>query len=168
MNRIILLVCLAIISMTVMAGSAPVFEYSVKKSMDQVYAPLYKALEDEGFYVVFEADIGRNMSRFSEKWGINYNRNQLDGIRSMVFCNVWYANEVSNADPSMLALCPLRLSLVEKSGATRVLFARPTVIAKDSPALSILSQIENEVIGIIRKSLSKPSISLPREPLNRP
>ena len=64
MNRIILLVCLALISMTVTADSAPVFEYSVKKSMDQVYAPLYKALEDEGFYVVFEADIGRNMSRF--------------------------------------------------------------------------------------------------------
>lgn len=168
MARIILFLYLFLTSLVVTAGSAPVFEYQVKKTMDQVYTPLYKALEDEGFYVVFEANIGRNMARFSEKWGDNYNRNQLADIRSMVFCNVWYANAVSNADPSMLALCPLRLSLIEKSGTTRVLFARPTVMAVDSPAVDLLSQIENEVIGIIRKSLSKPSIILPREPMNEP
>ncbi|MCW8956208.1 MAG: DUF302 domain-containing protein [Gammaproteobacteria bacterium] len=154
MTRIFMLIGLALISMAVMAAPAPVFEISVKKPMDEVYTPLYKTLEDEGFYVVFEANIGRNMSRFSEKWGENYNRNQLDGIRSMVFCNVWYANAVSNADPRMLALCPLRLSLLEKSGATRVLFARPTVMAADSPALKILTQIENEIIAIIRKALN--------------
>ncbi|MFW2372397.1 MAG: DUF302 domain-containing protein [Gammaproteobacteria bacterium] len=162
MTRSILLIYLALFSLTLVAGPAPVFEYSVKKPLQQVYSPLYKALEDNGFYVVFEANIGRNMARFSEKWGENYNRNQLDGIRSMVFCSVWYANAVSNVDPSMLALCPLRLSLVEKSGTTRVLFARPTVMAAESPALNILSQIEDEVIGIIRKSLSQPSITLPR------
>lgn len=153
------MVCLALISMAVTAGSAPVFQHSVKKTIDQVYTPLYKALEDEGFYVVFEANIGRNMARFSEKWGENYNRNQLDGIRSMVFCNVWYANAVSNVDLGMLALCPLRLSLVEKSGTTRVLFARPTVMAADSPALKILDQIEHEVIAIIRNTLSEATAS---------
>lgn len=153
MARIILFIYLVLISISVNAGSASIYEHSVKKSIDQVYLPLYKGLEDGGYYVVFEANIGRNMARFSEKWGKNYNRNQLDGIRSLVFCNVWYANEVSNTDPDMLALCPLRLSLVEKSGTTRVLFARPTVIAAGSPAQKILTQIEKEIIDIIRKVL---------------
>ena len=135
------------------AASPNVFEYSISKSMDQVYDPLYKALEEEGFYVVFEANIGKNLSRFEDKWGDNYNRNKLKGIRSMVFCNGWYANEVSNADPSLLALCPLHLTLIERAGKTTVLFAKPTAIAMDSPARKILARIEREVIDVIKQSM---------------
>ncbi|MDH5483667.1 MAG: DUF302 domain-containing protein, partial [Gammaproteobacteria bacterium] len=127
------------------AANDAVFKYTVNKSMDLVYADVYKGLENAGFYVVFEADIGANISRFAEKWGDNYNRNQLESIRSMVFCNGWYANAVSNADPDMLALCPLRMSLVEKAGKTSALFARPSVIASGSAAKPLLEKIESEV-----------------------
>ena len=137
------------------AQSPHVFERQIQLPMNQVYDRLYKALEDDGFYVVFEANIGKNLSRFAEKWGENYNRNQLDGIRSMVFCNGWYANAVSNADPAMLALCPLRLALIEKNASTTILFARPTVIAGDSPARQILTRVENDVIAVIEQTLSK-------------
>ncbi|MDH5736409.1 MAG: DUF302 domain-containing protein, partial [Gammaproteobacteria bacterium] len=146
---------LLLLNSSVFAQSASIFQHQVSRPMDQVYGALYKALEDEGFYVVFEADIGKNLSRFAEKWGENYNRNQLDGIRSLVFCNGWYANAVSNADPAMLALCPLRLSLIEKKGMTTVLFARPTVIAAESPARQVLMRVENEVIDIVKKSVTE-------------
>jgi len=136
------------------AASPNVFEFKVKKTMEQVYTPLYKALEDEGFYVVFEVNIGRNISGFAEKWGENYNRNKLDGIRSMVFCNGWYANAVSNADPSMLALCPLSLTLTEKEGSTTALFAKPTAIAADSPARKMLERVEQDVIKAIKQSMT--------------
>jgi len=146
--------CLVIALTTAQAASPNVFEHTAEKTMEQVYGPLYKALEDEGFYVVFEANIGRNLSRFADKWGENYNRNKLDGIRSMVFCNGWYANAVSNADPSLLALCPLRLTLVEREGKTTALFAKPTAIAADSPARKVLHRIENEVITVIKQSMA--------------
>lgn len=135
------------------AASPNVFEMSVQKPVDAVYDTLYKALENDGFFVVFEANIGKNLARFEQKWGEDYNRNKLDAIRSMVFCNGWYANAVSNADPRMLALCPLRLSLIEKAGETTVLFARPTVIAGDSPARKILQRVEDDVVAVIRKAL---------------
>ena len=153
-NKLMILVVF-LLSWTGMAYavSPNVFEYSIEKPMEQVYAPLYKALEEEGFYVVFEADIGRNLSRFAEKWGDNYNRNKLGGIRSMVFCNGWYANEVSNADPSLLALCPLRLTLIERKGSTTALFARPTAIAMNSPAKKILQQLEQDVMAVIKQSM---------------
>jgi uncharacterized protein (DUF302 family) len=138
---------------TLQAASPSVFAYSVEKSMPQVYGTLYKALEDEGYYVVFEANLGRNLARFAHKWGENYNRRKLDAIRSMVFCNGWYANQVSNLDPSMLALCPLSLTLIERQGKTTVLFARPTVIALNSPAHQILERVEKEVIEVIKQSL---------------
>ena len=153
MLRKIMILAAFLLTQTVQAANPNVFELSVNKPMAEVYGPLYKALEDDGFFVVFEADIGANLSRFAEKWGENYNRSKLDGIRSMVFCNGWYANAVSNADPTMLALCPLRLSLIEKQGKTSVLFVKPTAIAGDSPARDILQRVENDVTGVIRKTL---------------
>ena len=151
----LIIFCLVMAVSAAQAASPNVFEHTVEKSMEQVYPSLYKALEDEGFYVVFEANIGRNLSRFADKWGENYNRNKLDGIRSMVFCNGWYANAVSNEDPSLLALCPLRLTLIEREGKTTVLFAKPTAIAADSPARKVLQRVENEVIAVIRQSIAE-------------
>jgi len=153
-NKIAVLLLL-LMSFSVSAQSPHVFQYQVEQPMNQVYDNVYKGLEDEGFYVVFEANIGKNLARFAEKWGENYNRNKLDAIRSMVFCNGWYANAVSNMDPTMLALCPLRLTLIEKQGSTTILFARPSVIASESPALQLLSRIEAEVITIIKKNLTE-------------
>ena len=133
--------------------SGAVYRQQVDRTVDQVYDKLYKSLEDAKFFVVFEPDIGANLSRFAEKWGDEYNQNKLTAIRSMVFCNGWYANKVSNADPDMLAICPLHLSLVERDGKTTVLFIRPGVIGQNSPAKAILESIESDVIEAIKAGL---------------
>ena len=130
-----------------------VYRQSVDKPVAEVYDKLYKSLEDARFYVVFEPDIGKSLSRFSEKWGDDYNRNGLSAIRSMVFCNGWYANQVSNLDTGMLGLCPLHLTLIEKDGRTTVLFNRPSVIAAGSPALEVIREIESQVIEAIAQGL---------------
>jgi len=131
-----------------------VFIHSSDVPISEVYDKVYKSLEDAGFYVVFEPDIGKNLSKFAERWGDQYNRSKLSAIRSMVFCNGWYANQVSNKDPSMLALCPLHMTLIEKDGSTTALFARPTVIAADSPARGILQELETEVITAIKTGMN--------------
>ncbi len=141
-------------SFSVWAGESTVFEYSVNRPLDEVYSQVYKGLEDDGFYVVFEANIGRSISSMADKWGEDYNRSKLSGMRSMVFCNGWYANQVSNKDPRMLALCPMRMTLIEKDGKTTALFARPSVIAASSPALPILQRLENEIKAAVKKSMS--------------
>ena len=135
-------------------ADSSVFVFSVDKPITEVYDKVYKSLEDARFYVVFEPNIGKNLSGFAERWGDQYNRSKLSAIRSMVFCNGWYANQVSNKDPHMLALCPLHMTLIEKDGKTTALFARPTVIAADSPAAEILSELEVEVIAAIKKGMN--------------
>jgi uncharacterized protein (DUF302 family) len=132
-----------------------VFEASVEMPMEEAYNRVYKALEDQRLWVVFEADIGKNLSGFAERWGEDYNQQGLESIRSMVFCNGWYANQVSNMDPSMLALCPQRLTLIHKGGKTTVLFVRPSLIAAGSPAQSVLKDLENEITGAITKALKQ-------------
>jgi uncharacterized protein (DUF302 family) len=90
------------------------------------------------------------MAGFAERWGEGLNRSAVDGIRSILVCNVWNANQVSNADPDQLALCPLRVHLVEKDGVTRVLFARPAVIAAGSPGMAVVREIEDEISAALR------------------
>ncbi|MGD8582581.1 MAG: DUF302 domain-containing protein [Gammaproteobacteria bacterium] len=138
---------------SIVCAAPGVFEISVNKPMAEVYDKVYKSLEDNRFYVVFEPNIGSNLAGFAERWGDDYNRNELGAIRSMVFCNAWYANQVSNKDTAMLALCPMHMTLIEKQGVTTALFARPTVIAADSPARDILAELENEVIAAIRQAM---------------
>jgi uncharacterized protein (DUF302 family) len=134
-------------------AASSVFELTVDRPMSEVYDKVYQSLEDARFYVVFEPNIGKNLAGFADRWGDQYNRNKLDSIKSMVFCNGWYANQVSNKDPGMLAFCPLRMTLFEKDGKTTALFARPTVIAADSPARDILTELEFEVIAAIKKGM---------------
>ena len=132
---------------------AGAYRQHVNKPLSAAYDKVYQSLEDARFFVVFEPNIGANLSRFSEKWGDDYNKNNLTALRSMVFCNGWYANKVSNLDPDMLGFCPLHLSLIERDGETTVLFNRPSVIAKDSPAKDVFVEIEAEVIEAIKKGL---------------
>ena len=139
------------------AAPAGVFRADAKVPMSRAYPAVLKALEDANFWAVFEANIGNSLAGFADKWGADYNRNGLDGIRAIVVCNGWYANAVSNADPDLLALCPLRVNLVENDGSTRVLFARPSVIAAGSPGdapASVTKQAPRRSISPASSSIS--------------
>jgi uncharacterized protein (DUF302 family) len=150
-----LLITLPLMSPAADESVAGVYLAHSDKPVASVYDSVYKSLEDARFFVVFEPNIGANLANFSEKWGDDYNRNKLSAIRSMVFCNAWYANQVSNLDPNMLGFCPLHITLIEQQGKTTVLFNRPGVIARNSPAKAVLTEIETEVIAAIEKGLKQ-------------
>ena len=111
------------------------------------------SIDDSPFYLFYELNIGKNLANFSGKWGDEYNQSGLSAIRSIVFCNGWYANQVSNKDPKMLGLCPLHMTLIEKDGKTTALFNRPAVIAEGSPAYEIIVEIEQAAIKMIRNGM---------------
>ncbi len=130
-----------------------VFVRKVKGKMNKVYKRLFTALENNGYYVIFEPNLGRNLAHFAKRWGKDYNKNKLDSIRSMVFCNGWYANKISNEDPNMLALCPLHVTLFHKQGYTSVLFIKPGQVSQGSAANSVALELEQDVIRIIKESV---------------
>ena len=152
MRKYLLLISLVLLP-TVLFASDTVFKLTIDKPVATVYDKLYTSLEDARFFVVFEPNVGRNLANFAERWGDDYNQNKLTAIRSLVFCNGWYANAVSNKDPDMLGLCPLHASVIGRDGKTTILFNRPSVIAVNSPALELIKQIEDEVIAAIKASV---------------
>jgi uncharacterized protein (DUF302 family) len=111
-------------------------------------------LESNGFKVVYEVDIQENLTKFAAKNAIkDFNLSQLEGIKSMVFCNGPLAVKISNADPTMLAMCPLHLTLTQKAGRATVLFVRPSLIAQGSKAEAPAKELEEKVIKAIESGL---------------
>ncbi|MDQ7048058.1 MAG: DUF302 domain-containing protein [Enterobacterales bacterium] len=135
------------------AKNPAVYQVSINKPIDDVYLDIQASMNDSSFFIVKELNIGENLKGMAERWGDEYNQSKLTGLRSMVFCSGWYANQVSNKDPMMLGLCPLHLTLIEKQGQTTVLFNRPSFIAQQSTALKVITEIEHKVIGIIEQAL---------------
>lgn len=131
-----------------------VYDRTVSGEMDDVYKNVFTALENNSYFVIFEPNIGKNLSHFAKRWGDDYNKNKLTSIRSMVFCSAWYANKISNIDPSMLALCPLRLTLYSKDKKTHILFVRPGKVAATSQAQKVTKELEDDVIRTIEVAIA--------------
>ena len=125
------------------------YKKELRTNIFQVYKNIFTALENNGYFVLFEPNIGKNLSHFAQRWGKDYNKNKLEEIRSMVICNGWYANQISNLDPDMLALCPLRVTFIYKEGVTTVVFVRPSKVAANSPALKAATELEQDLIRTI-------------------
>jgi len=150
-----LILLLALVSSNAFAESPAVYEKSFDQNLDTAYKRVYKALEGNGFKVVYEIDMQDNLTKFAAKNAVkDFNLNQLEGIKSMVFCNGPLAVKISNADPAMLALCPLHLTLTQKAGRVTVLFVRPGVIAQGSKAETPAKELEEKVIKAIESGLS--------------
>ena len=154
MPKRFLFLLLLLFAQPLTAGSPLVREWSVERDLDGTYQAVYKALEDNNFFVVFEVDMQANLSRFAERWGEDYNRNDLEGIRAMVFCNGWYANQVSNRDPALLVLCPLHLTVIHKAGKSTVQFLRPSHVARGSAAEAVATELEAAVVKAIEQGIA--------------
>lgn len=135
------------------ATDDPIYVKEFNHNGELVYQAVYKSLEKANFYVIFEANIGKNLARNAKRWGEDYNRNGFDMVKSMVICSPYYVNQVLNIDPKMMALCPLTVSVLAKGESTTVLFERLVPAAGDSPAVDILWEVENTIITAIDNAL---------------
>jgi hypothetical protein len=153
MYRKIVLLLVVMVVTPVRAELPGVLRWDTGHDLDVTYKMVYKSLEDRKFFIVFEPDIGRNLAAFAERWGADYNRNGLAGIRSMVFCSAWYANAVSNLEPALLSLCPLHITLFRQDDITSIVFIRPTHVGAGSRALPVLEDLEADVSQAIQTGI---------------
>ena len=149
MKKAVLLLLLGLVAGSCHAELPGVRVWTLEQDLETAYKNIYNSLEENRMFVVFEPNIGENLAGFAERWGEDYNRNKLQGIRSMVFCNGWYANQVSNADPQLLALCPLHITLYRQNEMTHVVFVRPTHVGKGSAATGLLQELEATVSAAV-------------------
>jgi len=117
----------------------------------EVYGKLIKALNDVHLVVVSEIDI---LAKFKaaglpKMFGKDFNTNNLNAIKAVIACNGKFGNSIANSDPTMMAFCPVRITVVEKEGKTSVLYVRPTSGTQESRAYAALEALEKKVISTI-------------------
>lgn len=149
MRLLIALLALLGFALPAAAGSPAIYERSARLPADATYAQLYEALESNGFFVIFEPNMGKSLAGMADALGADYNRNQLSTMRSLVFCKPRATNEIANADPALLALCPLHITLTHKTGVSTVYFVRPSVVAAGSPGEAQAKQLEADIVKLI-------------------
>ncbi len=147
-----ILLTLAILFSTSLFASSAIYKVLVKKDFRSALHSIKKTLEDQNLYIISKADISGTLARMKGKLGKDYNKRGYEVAKSIIFCNPFYANDVMNADPDMMALCPLKIMLMTKKGKTTALFVLPSKLAKGSPAKKILVEVENRVKKALKKA----------------
>ncbi|HYN79835.1 MAG TPA: hypothetical protein VES73_18795 [Lamprocystis sp. (in: g-proteobacteria)] len=137
------------------ADPAAVMRFQTTLQVDTAYGSIYKALEAGRFWVAHEANLGEQMARSAAARGADYNRNRLGAARAMVFSSSEWTATLANADPDLLALIPLHLTIYERDGATHIVVPRLSVMAKGSPGESRAAELEAEIRGILRQVLEE-------------
>ena len=119
--------------------------------MAKIYPKVLSSFDNAHLIVVSEIDIlGKfKAAGLPKTFGKNFNTNNLTGIKAIIACNGWFGNEVANADPKMMAFCPVRVTLIEREGKTTVTYVRASVASKESKAYPTLVKLEAKVIKAI-------------------
>ncbi len=147
----ILLMC--VLSLSLWANS--VYTVTYDKSIDEVESAILANFKKSKLVVVWKLDILEEFKKkgLDKKFGKNFNKAGLSGVRTIVACNGKFGNNIINADSTMMAYCPVRITLTEKDGKTTVLFVRPSTGPKESKAYPILVKLEKKVIGAIEGAM---------------
>ena len=131
-----------------------VYSVTYKGSIDTIEKNLLTNFKASKLVVPWKLDILEEFKKkgLDKKFGKKFNTNNLTSVRTIVACNGKFGNMIMNADPSMMAYCPIRVTLVEKDGKTEVLYVRPTSAPRDSKAYKILVKLEEKVIKTIEEA----------------
>lgn len=151
-----LLLCFALLAAAPVAFSdSNVYVQSVQKPIGPVFAHVVAALKHSGFKVVNKIDIGKKLGGAARHfhWK-DYNQNHLKGIRTVIFCNAKFANAIGNADPEMLAVCPLHVTLFQQGDITRIEFVKPAVIAQGTKAEGPATKLQDKIIVALKKAVA--------------
>jgi len=142
---------LIIMSLSLSLWANSVYVKTFDAPMAEIYTKLLGTFDAAHLIVVTEINILEKFkdAGLPQKFGKNFNTNNLRGIKAIIACNGWFGNEVANADPLMMGFCPIRVTVIEQDGKTSVLYVRASVAPKESSAYGILEQLESKVITAI-------------------
>ena len=122
------------------------YKLTLNQKSAVVYPKLLASLDEIYLKIVSEIDILEKFKHagLPKRFGKDFNTNNLTSIKAIIACNGYFGNAIANSDPSMMGLCPVRLTVIEKDGKTTILFVRPSLIAAGSKAEAIAKKLEEK------------------------
>jgi len=151
----IFLILLLLACTQVFANS--IYKTEVKQSIEKYYPELKKAIEANRMHVIYEMDLLKKFkeSGYAKKFGKDFNKNKVEGVKTLLICNGYVGNQVSNLDPRMMVLCPIKITLIQKNGKTVVSFVKSASLARNKQVRDLLQTLDEVIINTIALSSSK-------------
>lgn len=144
------LVAMFLLISSVIAGDN-VYKKVVNESYETYYPKLKKELEINHVNVVAEMDLIERFTQagYAKKFGKDFNKNHLEKATSLTLCNGYIGNQVSNIDITMMAFCPIRLTILKQGDQTIVLYVKSAPSASNPKVINLLKTLDTVVINTV-------------------
>lgn len=128
-----------------------VYKRVVNESYDSYLPKLKKEMEINHINVISEIDLVQRFTQagYDKKFGKDFNKNKLEKATSLVLCNGYIGNQVSNIDINMMAFCPIKLTVLSQGGKTIVLYVKSAPNASNKKVVPLLNKLDTVVINTV-------------------
>lgn len=132
-----------------------IYEKEIDLPIEKYYPKLKAAIQANHMNILYELNLLDRFrkSGYAEKFGEEFNRNHLKSVKTLFLCNGYVGNQVSNIDPSMMVLCPLRLTLISRASGTKVVFIKSSHLATSKKVKRLLSTLDEILMHTIDLTL---------------
>lgn len=141
-----LIAVMALALIPIVSIARPLYIRAVHAPMGVVYKNLVVALGRQGFKVPWGMNIEKRLRMANHALHLpNFNAQHLTDVRAMIACNPFFFNTIANADPAMIALCPLHITLVSKAGVTYIQYPKEIALAAHTPVAKIARLMDRKM-----------------------
>jgi len=144
-------ILLALLLVSYVVAGDNIYKKVVNENYDSYYPKLKKELEINHVNVISEMDLIERFTQagYAKKFGKDFNKNHLEKVTSLILCNGYIGNQVSNIDVTMMAFCPIRLTVLKQGDKTIVLYVKSAPNASNPKVVSLLKTLDTVVINTV-------------------
>lgn len=134
-----------------------VYKKEVNKPHDVYIKELKDAIEKNHMNVLYELDLIKkfNDSGYAKKFGADFNKNKITASTTLLLCNGYIGNQISNIDPEMMALCPIKVSVISDEKSTKIIYTKYKGASKNKEVAALLKILDEVVINTIELTTNK-------------
>jgi uncharacterized protein (DUF302 family) len=145
----LLLALLLVLSTSVYANE--IYKKEINLPIQEYFPRLKQAITANHMNVLYELNLIDKFKKsgYAKRFGKEFNKNKLKEVKTLLLCNGHVGNQVSNIDPDMMALCPIRLTLISQGKSTKVVFIKSSHVATSKKVKALLATLDQILINTI-------------------
>ncbi|WP_310441844.1 DUF302 domain-containing protein [Sulfurimonas sp.] len=128
-----------------------VYKKEVATPHDVYMKEFKKAVKKNHMNVLYELDLIKKFkdAGYAKKFGADFNKNKLTAATTILLCNGYIGNQISNIDPEMMSLCPIKVSIISDGKSTKIIYTKYTGASTDREIAALLNTLDEVVINTI-------------------
>ena len=128
-----------------------IYTKEIDLPIEKYYPKLQEAIKTNHMNILYELNLLEKFKKagYAKRFGKDFNKNHLKAVKTVLICNGYVGNLISNIDPDMMTLCPLRLTLISRAWGTKVVFLKSSHLAASKKVKQLLSTLDDILIHTI-------------------